>query len=91
MLRHELNVEMQKGEKDADKMTALDTDIRALYDEIMNLPEMAEFDRKKEQFDKLVQSITYILQQSAQGEDPMTCPSVAPSCTGSCSTCGGCG
>lgn len=91
MMRHELNVEMQKADKDADRLTALDTDIRALYDEIMNLPEMAEFDRHKEQFDKLVQSITYILQQSAQGEDPMTCPETAPKCTGSCASCGGCG
>ena len=90
-MRRELSLEMAKEDKDADRLTALDTDIRALYDEIMTLPEMAEFNAEKEKFDKLMKSVDYILQQAANGEDPMTCSETAPTCTGSCASCGGCG
>lgn len=90
-MRRELSIEMAKEDKDADRLTSLDTDIRAVYDEIMALPEMAEFNAEKEKFDKLMKGVTYILSQAAEGEDPMTCPETAPSCSGSCATCGGCG
>lgn len=90
-MRRELSIEMAKEDKDADRLTALDTDIRAVYDEIMAMPEMDEFNREKEKFDKLMKSIDYILSQAANGEDPMTCAETAPSCSGSCATCGGCG
>ena len=90
-MRRELSLEMAKEDKDADRLTALDTDIRAVYDEIMAMPEMDEFNREKEKFDKLMKSVDYILQQAANGEDPMTCSETAPTCTGSCASCGGCG
>ena len=90
-MRRELSLEMAKEDKDADRLTALDTDIRAVYDEIMAMPEMDEFNREKEKFDKLMKSIDFILSQAANGEDPMTCPETAPTCTGSCASCGGCG
>lgn len=91
ILRQQLNQEMQKTDKDADRMTALDTDIRALYDEIMATPAMVEFNEAKDALDKLVSSVNYIITQSANGEDPDTCPETPPTCSGSCSTCGGCG
>ena len=75
-LRSQLSVEMQKPDKDGEKMTALDTQIRELYDEIMA---------------KLLGSVNYIISMAANGEDPMTCPEEAPhSCSGSCASCGGC-
>ena len=77
-LRSQLSVEMQKPDKDGEKMTALDTQIRELYDEIMAMP-------------KLLGSVNYIISMAANGEDPMTCPEEAPhSCSGSCASCGGC-
>lgn len=91
ILRQQLNQEMQKTDKDADRMTALDTDIRTLYDEIMATPVMVEFNEAKDAIDKLVSSVNYIITQSANGEDPETCPETPPTCGGSCSTCGGCG
>ena len=91
MLRQQLNVEMQKPDKDADAMTSLDTDIRALYDEIMAMPTMVEFNEAKEELDKLIKSVTYIIGQAANGEDPMTCAENPPTCSGSCASCGGCG
>lgn len=91
MLRMQLSQEMSKPEKDADKMTSLDNDIKALYDEIMNMPAMKAFNEAKEEIDKLLQSVNYIISMAANGEDPMTCPEEPPhNCSGSCSTCGGC-
>lgn len=91
ILRQQLNQEMQKVDKDADRMTALDTDIRAVYDEIMAMPSMVEFNEAKDALDKLVSSVNYIITQSANGEDPETCPETPPTCSGSCASCGGCG
>lgn len=90
LMRAQLNQEMAKPDKDAEKMTQLDTDIRALYDEIMAMPTMAAFNDAKDELDKLLQSINYIVTCAANGEDPMTCPEEPPHCSGSCSTCGGC-
>lgn len=45
-LRSQLSVEMQKPDKDGEKMTALDTQIRELYDEIMAMPKMIAFNCK---------------------------------------------
>lgn len=89
--RQNLNREMQKEERDADRMTALDTEIRELYDEIVAMPKMVAYYAAKEELDKLVQSVNYIITGSANGEDPATMPETAPTCSGSCSTCGGCG
>ena len=91
MLRMQLSQEMSKPDKDSDNMTSLDTDIKALYDEIMEMPTMKAFNEAKEEIDTLLQSINYIISMAANGEDPMTCPEQAPhNCSGSCSTCGGC-
>lgn len=91
MLRMQLNQEMQNPEKNADKMTELDTTIKALYEDIMNMPGMVAFNEAKEALDELLNSVNYIISMAANGEDPMTCPESAPEgCGGSCSTCGGC-
>ena len=91
MLRMQLSQEMAKPDKDAEKMTSLDTDIKALYDEIMTMPTMKAFNEAKEEIDALLQSVNYIISMAANGEDPMTCPEQPPhNCSGSCSTCGGC-
>ena len=91
MLRMQLNQEMQKPDKDADKMTSLDNDIKALYDEIMAMPVMVAYNDAKDELDALLSSVNYIISMAANGEDPMTCPEEPPhGCGGSCSTCGGC-
>lgn len=91
-IRSELSEEMRKDDKDADKLTSLDTEMRELYEEINNMPKMVEFYAAKDEMDKLMNSINYILQQTVSGEDPMTCEALPPQgCTGSCASCGGCG
>lgn len=89
--RAELSKEMKEPDKNADKLTELDKEIREMYDNIMAMPKMVEYNEAKDAMDKLLDSINFIVSMAANGEDPMTCPEQAPhSCSGSCSTCGGC-
>ena len=89
--RAELSKEMKEPSKNADRLTELDKEIREMYDEIMAMPKMVEFNEAKADMDKLLDSINYIGSTAANGEDPATCPEEAPhACSGSCSTCGGC-
>lgn len=93
LLRMKLSNEMQKPEeeKDADTLTSLDSELKALYDEIMAMPTMAAYNDAKAGLDDLLGSVNFIISMAANGEDPMTCPDHAPSgCGGSCASCGGC-
>ena len=73
-LRSQLSVEMQKPDKDGEKMTALDTQIRELYDEIMAMPKMIAFNEAKEVMDKLLGSVNYIISMPPNGSisNPMS-------------------
>ena len=91
MKRVELNTEMSKIEKDSDKLSKLDAEIKSLYGNIMANENMAAFNNAKTAMDDLLSQINMVITMSANGEDPETCPSEQPSsCGGSCSTCGGC-
>ncbi len=73
---------------DKSELSLLDTQVRALYSQIMELPAMKKFNEEKSEFDELVNAVNTIILRSAEGEDPAT---VDPhSCTGDCSCCGGC-
>ncbi len=90
-LRRQLNVEMGKDDKDTETMTKLNGEIQNVYGEIMTRPSMIEYNTAREAIDKLLNSVNFIITMAANGEDPMTCPEEQPhSCSGSCSTCGGC-
>lgn len=90
-LRRQLNVEMGKDDKDTEAMTKLNGEIQNIYGEIMTRPSMIEYNTAREAMDKLLNSVNFIITMAANGEDPMTCPEEQPhSCSGSCSTCGGC-
>ncbi len=88
--RMNLDNEISKNdnEKDEEKIKTLNTELRAIYDDIMASPAMIEFNEAKAGMDKLLQDINAIIMMCAQGQDPETCEPTA--CTGSCSTCGGC-
>lgn len=91
MKRLQLNSEMSKPERDEEKLGEIDESIKKLYAEIMKNENMTKYNQAKNDMDALLNQINMIITYSANGEDPMTCPSEAPSsCGGSCSTCGGC-
>lgn len=91
MLRVQLNQEMSKSDKDNNKITELNEKIKSLYGKIMANKSMMDYNNAKDAMDELLNQINTIITFSANGEDPETCPAtVEHSCSGSCSTCGGC-
>ncbi len=84
-----LSTEVQKEEKDQEKLAALNEEVRSLYGRIMAHPTMAAYNTTKEELDRLLNFIQQILVYSANGEDPATIEEET-SCGGDCSGCSGC-
>lgn len=88
--RVSLNQEVQKSDKDQEKMDQLDKEIKELYQQIMSSPKMIVYNGAKKEVDALMNYINRILVMSVNGEDPDSVEMSDTSCSGSCSTCGGC-
>ena len=79
-----------KKDKDQEKMNELDQQIKQLYQKIMSYPKMVVYNGAKKEVDAMMNYINRILVLSVNGEDPDSVEMSDTSCTGSCSTCGGC-
>ena len=90
-LRVKLNQEIMKteSEKSNDVIGELDNQLRKLYDEITNSPEMIAYNAAKSALESELSFINQIITGAANGEDPDKIEKQV-SCSGSCSTCGGC-
>ena len=89
-MRKELNYEITKDDKDTDRIKELDEGIKGHYQKIMQNPRMIVFTAAQKSLESLVTNSNQIITMCANGEDPDTCEP-SSGCTGSCSTCGGCG
>ena len=87
--RMELNNLLAADEKDEEKVNKANADLRQLYQDVMNNPNMVAYNEARNAMDALMNQVTSILSMCVNGEDPDTCEP-ASGCTGSCSTCGGC-
>ena len=87
--RMAINNEAQKSDRDENKLKKLNDEMREAYSKIMSNENMKNYNDAKTQLDTLVQRVIAIITQSSEGADPETAD-FSPSCTGSCSTCGGC-
>lgn len=88
LLKMQLDSEHEKEAKDEAKILELNEKIVALYNEIISGESMTEYNTAYEAYRALTDKISNILLMCENGEDPATCePS---SCTGNCSSCGGC-
>ena len=89
--KSEINAELSKENADQKKMDELNREIGDLYRKITNDETMKKFNEAKSVFDDMLAKISYLISECAKGEDPykVEIPD-AESCTGSCSTCGGC-
>ncbi|MBQ7637630.1 MAG: YlbF family regulator [Clostridia bacterium] len=86
--------ENEKEAPDKAKLDQWNDDFSKLYSDIMLHPKMREFEDKKQVVDDLMSYIVNILSLCVNGADPETAEPVqsdGSGCTGSCSTCGGCG
>ena len=89
MKRSELSVEMAQENKNPEKLNQLDRELKAVYQEVMQNPNMAEFNAAKVEVDDMMNYISTILYGAVNGEDPDT---IEPqqSCRGDCAGCAGC-
>ena len=88
--RMQLQMEVGKADKDDDKIAELDEVIKSSYKSIMDNPKMKVYQAAKEGLDELLNQINTIISMSANGMDPDKINLDLASCTGNCSTCGGC-
>jgi cell fate (sporulation/competence/biofilm development) regulator YlbF (YheA/YmcA/DUF963 family) len=90
-LRSRINEELMrpKEEKDPQKLSQMDEQVRTLYRSIMETPEMIAYNAAKAEMAALLSFLSQILNGSANGMDPDT---IEPQdeCAGSCSSCEGC-
>lgn len=91
MKRMSINNEASKKDKDSDKLVLLNSQMREDYSKIMSNKNMIAYNEAKDAFDVIANRVLAIVQQSAEGADPETADYSTSSCSGSCSTCGGCG
>ena len=85
--RMQINDEASKKDRDQEKLTALNKEMREVYSQIMSNENMLAYNEAKEAFDKVLNRVMAIVQQSAEGIDPEIAD-YNESCSGSCSTCG---
>ena len=89
LARIDLNNEVSKQEKDANRITELNEKIRKIYGEIMDNESMQAYNDAKNEMDHLMQYINAILVTAVNGGDPLTVEEPS-SCGGDCSGCSGC-
>lgn len=88
--RMAINNEASKTERDQDKLTELNNEMREVYSKIMSNENMLAYNDAKDAFDMIANRVLAIIQQSAEGADPETADLTQSSCSGSCESCGGC-
>ena len=88
LLRVSANAGMSEEQKDEKKLDQLNAQIRQVYEQIMQNPNMAEYEEAKQELDSLMNYVSSVLVLCANGEDPATCE--PGGCGGSCSSCAGC-
>lgn len=88
--RMAINNEVSKEDRNEETVKSLNEELRHVYAQIMQNPNMTAYNEAKDQMDALLQRINAIISQSAEGEDPETADYEEHSCGGECSSCGGC-
>ena len=86
-----INTEESKedGEKNPEKLIELNTELRRIYAEIMSNERMKAYEEARSNLDQLVNKIHLAINLAVQGQDPAQA-AIESSCTGNCSSCGGC-
>ena len=73
-----------------ERIAELNQKVNDLYGKIMADDGMVAYNEAKRDCEALVNYIDAIINTAMNGGDPMTVQEPSASCTGSCSTCGGC-
>jgi len=87
--RIEIQQEVQKADRNQEKLNELDKKVKDLYLKIMSNENMVEFNEAKKDIDQLLNFVNQIIVGSVNGQDPDSIEEQS-SCGGSCSSCSGC-
>ena len=83
--------EEQKEEPSEEKMQDFDQQFRAIYAQVMQNPNMVNYEVARKEVDGMMNYLMQILTLCVNGEDPATCePKEEHDCGGNCSACSGC-
>lgn len=88
----QMNYQQEAGKETPDdaKMNGFDKEFRELYTQIMQNPNMQNYEMARGAIDDMMNRCMQILTLCVNGADPETCePEAHADCTGSCSSCGG--
>jgi len=88
--RTQLNAEVQKPEKDTEKIKELDAELKEMYQKIFENPNMKEFSEAKSDMEEMIGHINTIISGSASGQDPDSIDPFAANCASGCGGCTGC-
>ena len=90
LVKMQINEEAQKEDKDEAKLQELNVQLRKSYADIIANEKMQKYNNANQLYSGLINKVYAILEMCCNGEDPETCEPEEHSCSGSCSTCGGC-
>ncbi|HHY52519.1 MAG TPA: YlbF family regulator [Clostridiales bacterium] len=89
-LRNQLGAEIQKSDRNEERMKELDAQVKEAYGKIFTNPNMIAYNEARAEFQKVLNYVNQIIQGSADGQDPETIE-YEESCGGNCGSCAGCG
>ncbi|MBE6788176.1 MAG: YlbF family regulator [Ruminococcaceae bacterium] len=85
-----LNREVNREEKNSDKIAQYDRELRQAYMKIMEIPDMTAYANAKQKVDQMMQKVQMLIDLTLQGNDPETVEIPENmGCSGNCSDCGG--
>lgn len=85
-----ISTQISEDNKNSDKISRLNEELKACYEEIMNNSNMLNYMKCKKEFDELIRKINLLVAAGANGEDVDSVNLENNGCTGSCGSCGGC-
>lgn len=85
-----ISTQISEDNKNSDKISRLNEELKACYEEIMNNSNMLNYMKCKKEFDELIRNINLLVAAGANGEDVDSVNLENNGCTGSCGSCGGC-
>ena len=91
LIQFNYRTEAVKEDKDDAKLAEMNNELISVYADIMANEFMVEYNECKTEVDKLTQLIQAIITAALNGGDPMIVEVPEGGCSGSCSSCSGCG
>ncbi len=90
LIRLNVSNAMTDPNKDEEKIKKLNGELQECYKKVMANESMIAYNEAKTALDAIISKVNLLISMCVDGADPETVEIPDSSCTGSCSTCGGC-